>query len=283
MGKRQRRMSKHSAREGDVVSLETHRDVRGSYVVGWHEHDCYELLYILRGSRKVFVEGLTTIARSGDLVTFRPFQRHSEKSATKKISYVVLRFTSKQLADLPIEFPDADMLPTVQRLPQQERVVGLLGRMMEEQQNPNEGSEVLLTGYLTEFLVLIRRAVTRARERATRPAADRKRRIQVSIEFMQDAKSRGAPLEALARKAFMSVSHFSHVFKEATGEPPKRYLIKERIERAKELLRSTDHSASEIAGILEYESPSFFYRQFKQKTGMTTSQFRQRSRRSAEK
>ena len=106
---------------------------------------------------------------------------------------------------------------------------------------------------------------------------EQKGRIQLSIEFMQDAKGRGASVEAVAQKAFMSVSHFSHVFKRTTGESPKRYAINKRIEQAKELLRDTDLSASEIATILEYESPSFFYRQFKQKTGMTTTAFRERS------
>jgi AraC-like DNA-binding protein len=43
---------------------------------------------------------------------------------------------------------------------------------------------------------------------------------------------------ALAREAHASTSHFSRSFKRAFGETPHRYLLRRRIERAKELLRA---------------------------------------------
>jgi len=268
-----------SVRQRDTVSVENQPNVVAPYHVGWHQHDCYEILYILRGSRKVYLDGASYVARGGDLVLFRPGQRHSERSATKQISFVVVRFRADALDNLPVELPDAHDLPPVKRLPQAERVVGLLRRMLDEQQHGREGSDVLLSGYLAELVILIRRAVSQPRPARPRARSSSSERVKLSIELMQDAQSKSAPLEELARHAFMSVSHFSHVFKKATGESPKRFLIRERIAKAKELLKTTDNSASEIAAALEYESPSFFYRQFKQKTGMTTSEYRSRVRR----
>jgi len=45
----------------------------------------------------------------------------------------------------------------------------------------------------------------------------------------------------------MSQFHFSHVFKQSIGTAPYQYLLQQRVERAKQLLKQTDRSMMEIA------------------------------------
>jgi AraC-like DNA-binding protein len=62
-----------------------------------------------------------------------------------------------------------------------------------------------------------------------------------------DARYRD-PLDVptLARAARLSPAHFSREFRRAFGEPPHRYLLMRRMERAAALLRNTDRTVAEI-------------------------------------
>ena len=50
----------------------------------------------------------------------------------------------------------------------------------------------------------------------------------------------------LARAAGLSPAHFSREFRRTFGEPPHRYLLTRRLERAAALLRNTDRSVTDI-------------------------------------
>src|SRR5262249_27745730 len=149
-----------------------------------------------------------------------------------------------------------------------------------EKEHSREGGNLLLGAYLVEFVVLLRRAVDEAMGQRTNghtSPSSPEQRVRAAVETIQENMSGDLNLAELAKRSFMSVSHFSHVFKEATGESPKSYLIKERIEKAKKLLSQTEEPAQDIAHRLGYDSTYFFYRQFKQRTGLTTAEYRRRA------
>jgi AraC-like DNA-binding protein len=50
----------------------------------------------------------------------------------------------------------------------------------------------------------------------------------------------------LARAARLSPAHFSREFRRAFGEPPHKYLLMRRLERAAALLRNTDRTVADI-------------------------------------
>ena len=55
------------------------------------------------------------------------------------------------------------------------------------------------------------------------------------------------------------------------------YLVAFRIEQAKALLRATGDSVLEISLACGFDSPSYFNRQFKRRTGQTPSAYRRRT------
>jgi transcriptional regulator GlxA family with amidase domain len=62
-----------------------------------------------------------------------------------------------------------------------------------------------------------------------------------------DARYREAlDVPTLARAARLSPSHFSREFRRAFGEPPHKYLLMRRLERAAALLRNTDRTVPDI-------------------------------------
>jgi AraC family transcriptional regulator len=72
----------------------------------------------------------------------------------------------------------------------------------------------------------------------------------------------------------MSAFHFAHAFREATGVPPHRYVIQRRIERAKQLLRGSELSLTEIAQRVGYSSASHFSVGFRKMTRVAPSEYR---------
>ncbi len=240
-----------------------------------HLHPHFELLYIINGVRGVELDGARYEAGAGDLLVFRPGDPHVEFPGTPTVSYIVFRFRPDELAGPGLEFPRLDGLGPVFPLPRRGEFYQLFLRMLEEQERPGEDSQLLLGSYLVEFIVKLRRAVREAvRTRFGEEGDTIQYRINNAMDLMQRNLAEDIDLKKVAKRVFMSVSHFSHTFKEKVGESPKRYLIRERIEKAKELLTGTDRPATEIAEQLGYESPYFFYRQFKSKTGMTVKEFR---------
>lgn len=88
----------------------------------------------------------------------------------------------------------------------------------------------------------------------------------------------------LAERLGRDYDTLSRLFSEETGSTIEKYLIAQRIERAKELLSYGELTLSQIADELHYSSVAYLSTQFKSITGMTPSAFRtQQTRTGAER
>ncbi|NJS10840.1 MAG: helix-turn-helix transcriptional regulator, partial [Microcoleus sp. CSU_2_2] len=67
----------------------------------------------------------------------------------------------------------------------------------------------------------------------------------------------------------ISSYHFCRLFKQSTGFSPHQYVIQQRVERAKQLLRQGQMSIGEIAIACGFSHQSHFNRHFKRLTGVT--------------
>ncbi len=80
----------------------------------------------------------------------------------------------------------------------------------------------------------------------------------------------------------ISPNHFSTIFSQEMGKTFIEYLIGKRMEKARELLMTTDMRSSEIAYAVGYKDPHYFSYTFKKTQGMTTKEFRARGKVSGE-
>lgn len=83
-------------------------------------------------------------------------------------------------------------------------------------------------------------------------------------------------IQEIAAKLNISYSKFRRVFKDLTGFSPAYYQMDLKLQRAKDLLSTTDLSIKDIAYQLDFTSPDYFSTKFKCKNGMKPSEFRRR-------
>jgi AraC family transcriptional regulator len=94
------------------------------------------------------------------------------------------------------------------------------------------------------------------------------------LDYIHDHLDQDIKLADLAQLLGMSQFHFSYLFKRAIGTSPHQYLLRQRIERAKQLLKQPDQSIMEIALECGFNSHSHLSKQFRQFTGMTPTAYR---------
>ena len=79
-------------------------------------------------------------------------------------------------------------------------------------------------------------------------------------------------IQQVAEEMGVSYSNFRKLFKEFTGLSPATYQQELRLQRAKELLSTTDLTVKEIAYRLNFDSPDYFSAKFKAKMGCKPSE-----------
>lgn len=86
--------------------------------------------------------------------------------------------------------------------------------------------------------------------------------------------------QVCAAECGVTIIHFRRIFREYTGLPPQQFLLHARLNRAAELLISTELSVKEIAYTTGWEDEYYFSRQFRQKFLIAPLRYRREAVRS---
>lgn len=98
--------------------------------------------------------------------------------------------------------------------------------------------------------------------------------VETAKEYIQNNYSKDISLDDVSRTVNISPYYFSKIFKEETGEGFVEYLTGIRIEKAKELLNTTEYSIKEICSMVGYADPNYFSRSFKKNVGVTPTEYK---------
>jgi AraC family transcriptional regulator len=97
-------------------------------------------------------------------------------------------------------------------------------------------------------------------------------RLQQAIDYIHAHLSKDLSLVQIAGSINISPTYFASLFKQATGISLHQYVIKQRVERAKLLLTTTDLPIASIAFQVGFSSQSHLNQHCKRLTGMTPKQ-----------
>jgi AraC family transcriptional regulator len=99
--------------------------------------------------------------------------------------------------------------------------------------------------------------------------------LQQVLDYIDSFLDRDLSLEALAGVVGISKYHFINLFKQSMGMTPHQYVIQQRIERARRLLRDCTSTISEISLACGFANQSHFTRLFRKHTGVTPKTYRE--------
>ena len=111
---------------------------------------------------------------------------------------------------------------------------------------------------------------------APAPGPVRSELVCRAMRYIEDnLPRRGLSLHMIAPALYVNGSYLSRVFKEAAGETVTGYILRRRIEKSCELLRTTNLRVYEIAAAVGIPDAHYFGQCFKRFTGQTVNEYRQ--------
>ncbi|MFH5182685.1 helix-turn-helix domain-containing protein [Paenibacillus sp. TAB 01] len=132
------------------------------------------------------------------------------------------------------------------------------------------GYQASMRGLLIQLLSLI---IRHQRQTVRLVSAQQQQKIEPALEAIRLKPDAHWTTEELARLCGYHPTYFAALFGEIVGEAPKRYIMLERIRRAK-LLLLEDLTVEQTANKLGYASMHYFCRSFKEITGLTPTEFK---------
>ena len=100
----------------------------------------------------------------------------------------------------------------------------------------------------------------------------RLRRIK---EFVHAKMEDELTLCEMARSVELSRAHFSRMFRKSTGESPHHFVLRQRVERAKEMLGAAEARVLDVAVACGFKTQQHFARIFRRMCGVSPTEYRQ--------
>lgn len=255
-----------------------------------HFHDCLEIGYCVSGNGICLVEDKEYAFKKGDVEIVFPFQKHLSKNSENEVSvWYWLTFNPYSLMK---KSGFSDIVKIEQAMSEKMGLCGIFspetypeivtlveqffGELLQKDNNSLYHSE-LCALYVYQLLI----SLARISEPLPKLKIEQNAKLQTistALDIISHAvqKANTPSVEMLASSCNMSVSNFRKVFFKITGLSPKNYITKCFINKAQQLLLTTDKSSSEICFEVGFGDISWFNRKFLSETKMTPSAFRRK-------
>ena len=234
----------------------------------------YQLLYITEG------EGLfrsntqaETQLRTGDLFLLFPGERHSYHPLREKGWKSFWIGFKGQNMDSRVRAGFLSTTKPIYHVGFSEQIVTLYRMAYDTAMKEDAYAQQMLAGIVNMLVGLMYSLEGNVRMNRNQSHVDMINHARLRIREEVEGT---LTIQEIAQSFGVGYSNFRKLFKEYTGISPALYQQDIKLQRAKELLTTTDLSIKEIAYRLNFDSPDYFSAKFKAKTGQKPSDLRVR-------
>jgi AraC family transcriptional regulator of arabinose operon len=231
------------------------------------------VIHTIAGSGRVAGPSGEVLTAAGDTVLLRPHLPHDYGTAQESWSLAYAHFHPRAEWSPLLEWPvKAGGVGVVRAQPDvRPRIVAGLSACARSSGGSLPQSELFAMNALESALLWL------DTQNPLRGRMDE--RLLRVVEHVGSDLAGDLDVATLARIAALSPSRLSHLFTESLGIPPQRYVERERLTRAAQLLAATDRAVGEIARDVGWDDPLYFSRRFSRLHGVSPTAYRERSSR----
>lgn len=267
----------------DVVSLDSIRKYVDQYPV--HSLSYFDITFITGGSGRFSLDNRSYELVEGDVLFSKPGEIRSWDTMPIPHGYALI-FEEEFLLSF---FNDPSFLQNLSYFRRerpsahlnigcmQARIDSLLQSIRDEINNEQSKDKHILRALLYEMLMLLNRAYTAGQ--TPLPSPVRNRYIDDFLLLADRHFKTRHDTTYYAGQLCITPNYLNEIVRNSIGMTPKRYLQNKIIQEAKRLLSYTTLSVAEITDELNFESPSYLIRLFRQETGLTPLQYRRQTNR----
>ena len=243
-----------------------HEKERGFFFPG-EAHHMLELTYVDRGSLHSVADGQDLLLQKGDLTVYGSDQWHMQYADMDVAPrYVTISF------DIEGQLPP-QLIGKKFTCAQQE--VTLLQQMLREQERIDEHSAGLVVALLSQLLILLARQEipSSAKPRSSNALHSENEIIRRAQQYISENIRQKLSVPIVARMVDVSPSYLTALFHKNLQISPGVYIRRIKLQESKQMIRENSMNFTEIAAVLQYSTVHHFSRQFKEKFGMTPTEY----------
>lgn len=216
----------------------------------------------------------TVRIQPGEITLFPAHVTHTCRCAEPS-EFISLSMENEFLACAAAEF---DRLPGVELAPkiafQDPLIYSICLAMKAELEAGCPGGRLYGETLATMVAVhLAHRYSTQSTGPADRQGGLAKYQLRAALDYIKDRVAEDVSLKQLAGHVGVSPFHFARMFKRSTGLAPHQYLMKYRVERARQLMLRPGTSIADVAAQLGFCDQSHLASHFKRVYGVTPKRF----------
>lgn len=251
-----------------------------------HIHDLYEIYYFINGDVTYYIDGHGYHIGAGDLLLINNQEIHKpvfnsnliyERMAVHFAPWYFSKYSSDDFNVLAcFEERQSGHFNRISSSKMEEYQIDRLLKSVEEYLKKEiEGKEIILESIFVQILYLLNQAFEKNRDH-DEDSIIYDEKVSKVIRFINNNLEKKFSLDMLAREFYLDKYYLSHLFKENTGFSLIQYINYKKIMKARELL-SKDYSCGEVSEKLSFGDYSNFYKSFKKETGISPSEYQQKS------
>ena len=231
-------------------------------------HPMAELTYVDQGALHSVADGQDLLLKQGDLVIYGPGQWHMQYADIG----VAPRFVT-----LSFDVSGVELEPLLNRkFTAPQSVVGVLQNMLREQERMDTYSNDIILSQLNYLLLLLLReaAAPKGTKLQTSNAIHSENEIiRQAQQFISSHIREKLSVPLVARQVDVSPSYLTALFHKNLQISPGEYIRRIKLQESKQMIRENNLNFTEIAAELQYSTVHHFSRQFKEKFGITPTEY----------